>query len=168
MTQHTDLLLTLAHVFIAFAGFAGVVAALGRFRAAPDATAYHAHVVVAAALLALSACVLPLVLDAARLPTQAVTRLSASFLASGAIAIGAWAWQRLRVLQTTGLRSTQAVTAIGYAFIAGLVIALFTVGAGFLAALAPAIYLIALLACLVLCAFHFFTLVLAIELGGRR
>jgi len=168
MTQHTDLLLTLAHVFIAFAGFAGVVATLGRFRVTPDAAAYHAHVVVAVALLALSACVLPLMLDAARLPTQAVTRLSASFLASGAIAIGAWVRPLLQMLPTTELRGTQVITAIGLAVIAALVIALFTVGAGFLAALAPAIYLIALLACLALCAFHFFTLVLAIELGGRR
>lgn len=167
MTQHIDLLLTLACVFVAFAGFAGLIASCGHSRAAPDTAAYHAQLVVGVALLALSASLLPLVLDAARLPTQGVTRLSASFFASGAIAIGAWAWQRLRARQTSELRSTRVAAAVGHTLVAALVIALFVVGAGFLAAQAAAIYLIALLACMALCALHFSMLVLAIDLGGR-
>jgi hypothetical protein len=167
MMQHTDLLLTLAQLFVALAGFAGILAALGRFRLAPEPAAFRAHVVIAVALLALLASLLPLVLDAARLPNQAMMRLSASFLGSGAIAICAWAWQRLRPPRSAGPRDARIAATAAYAIIAALVIALFAVGAGFVADLAPAIYLSALFFCIALCAFHFFALVLAIELGGN-
>jgi hypothetical protein len=167
MTQHSDLLLTLAQIFIAFAGFAGVVAAFSHFRLAPEATAYRVRLMVAVALLMLLGSLLPLVFEATGMSAEGVTRLSASFLASGGIAIGLWAWQRLRPLYRAGLLNTQLITTVWYATTAMLVLGLFGVGAGFSQALAPAMYLGALFFGIVLCSYYFFMLMLAIELGKR-
>jgi hypothetical protein len=46
MTEHADLLRTIAQISIAFAGFAGVIAAFGRFHLAPEATAFRVMIAV--------------------------------------------------------------------------------------------------------------------------
>ena len=52
MVDQADLLQTIAEISIAFAGFAGVVAAFGKFRLAPEAALFRIRLMVVVALLA--------------------------------------------------------------------------------------------------------------------
>ena len=169
MTQHADLLATLAQIFIAFAGFTGVVVVLGRFRPPSQTSAYRARLILAVSLLALLASLVPLVFDAGGLPADAINRLAASFLASGGIAVGLWDWQRPRPRSTTGRLNTRLIMAIRCSIATALVAALFAVGAGFFPTFAPAIFIAALFFCAVLSAFYFFTLIVAVAVDvGER
>lgn len=167
MTPHADLLVTFALIFAALAGFAGVVAAAGRFRAPQEAPAYRARFIVGVSVLGLLAALVPLVFDAGGLPPDAVNRLAASFLASGGIAAAFWDWQRPRPPGTRRGANSQPIIVIERSIAVALVAALFAVGAGFLPTYAAAVYLAALFYCTILCAFYFFMLVLGVDVGGR-
>jgi len=52
MFEFAELVYVLAQIFVAFAGFAGVIAAFGSIRLSPDATAFRARFLVAIALSA--------------------------------------------------------------------------------------------------------------------
>ena len=165
MTEHADLLQTIAQIAIAFAGFAGVVAAFSTFRLAPEATAYRVRLMVAVALLTLLASLLPFIPVAFGISEDAALRISAFFFGLGTIAVAVWAWGGLRPLYQAGLLNTQVITTVWYTIGAVLIIGLMTVAAGGIATLGPAIYLGGLFFGIILCCFYFFMLMLAIELG---
>jgi len=167
MKENAELLTNIAQVAIAFAGFAGVVAAFSTFRLAPEATAFRIRMLVAVALLVLVASLAPTIVAAFGISDHAVTRICALFFAVGAVSIAVGMWFPLRRLYREGLLKTQAITIIWYTITAALIVVLLIVAAGGFAGLATAWYLTALFFGLVLCCFYFITTMFAIELGKR-
>jgi len=167
MSEYAELLATIAQVAIAFAGFAGVVAAFSTFRLAPEATAYRIRMLVAVALLVLVSSLAPPVVAAFGISGHAALRICALLLAVGAISVATGMWSPLRRLYREGLLQTQAITAVWYTITGAMIVALLIVAAGGLVGLAPALYLTGLFFGIVLCCFYFIATLFAIELGKR-
>jgi hypothetical protein len=82
--DQSDVLLTLAEVSVAFAGFAGVVAVFGRRD--PSTWSYanrnRFRLLIEMSLCAVFFCILPFCLSALHLPAQMVWRLASAFVAT--------------------------------------------------------------------------------------
>ena len=168
MAEQADLLLTIAEIAIALAGFAGVVAAFGTFRLAPEATAFRVRLMVTEAVMVLVAALLPFVIATFGVSESTALRISAFLLGLGMIGVAVWAWVGLRPLYQAGLLKTQVITTVWYTIGAALAIGLLSVAAGRMVVIAPAIYLSGLFFGIVLCCFYFIMLILAADLGQHK
>ena len=92
--EHSDILLTLAEVGIAFAGFTGLAAVFGSARAGVDPSVHYARFrsMIESALLLVIFSMAPLMVATSQLHSDAVWRLSGLLFAS------AWLFQTLVVL----------------------------------------------------------------------
>jgi hypothetical protein len=168
LTEQADLLLTIAEIAIALAGFAGVVAAFSTFRLAPEATVFRVRLMVAEALMVLVAALLPIVIVKFGVSESTALRISAFLMGLGVTGVAVWAWIGLRPLYQAGLLKTQVITTVWYTIGVALAIGLFSVAAGYMVVIAPAIYLSGLFFGIVLCCFYFIMLILAADLGKHK
>jgi len=164
MREHSDLLLTIAEISIAFAGFASVVAAFSRFRLEAEAAIFRVRLMVIVSLSTLLFALLPLLPPKFGASEAASWQISAMIIAVIIIALSLWAWRRLKPLYSIGLIHTQKITAVWYTCTAILIAGLIASAVGLLAELAPAIYLSTLFFGLVLCSFYFIMLIAAVSL----
>ncbi len=168
MTEYRGLLEILAQIFIAFAGFAGVVAAFSTIRLSPEATVFRVRSLVAVALFALIASLLPFLPEAFGASEVAALRISAFLFGLGMCGIALWIWRQLSPLYKAGVLDTQIFATLEYIAAGLITIGLFAVSAGRFAELAPAIYLSGLFLGIVLCSFYFIMVILAVEMGTRK
>ena len=156
-----------AELSVAFAGFAGVVGAFGKFRVVPEAIALRVRLLVTVALTVLIGSILPFVLSAIGITEHVAIRVSAFIIGICTTSVGVWAWRGLRSLQRAGLIHTQIATAIMYAVWCPIIIALLVVAAGGLVPQAAAIYLGGMFFGIVSCCWLFILLMFAIDIGKR-
>lgn len=164
MIDEADLLQTIAQIAIAFAGFAGVVAAFSKFQLAPEAAIFRVRLMVVIALAVLLFSLFPFLPPKFGLSESATWRLSASLLGIVVLIVAFWSWRRLKPLYQAGLLRTQKITVLWYSAGALLVVGLFGSAAGLFGSLAAAIYIAGLFFSLVLCSFYFIMLMIAVEL----
>jgi hypothetical protein len=125
MTEHADLLRTIAQISIAFAGFAGVIAAFGRFHLAPEVTVFRVRMMVGVALVTLLYSLAPFPPMALGLSESYNWRISAALLGTGLVAFYARTWTRLKPLFRAGLLDTQKHAIVVYSIGAMQIVALF-------------------------------------------
>jgi len=162
--EHADLLQTIAQISIAFAGFAGVVAAFSKFRLDPEAAIFRIRLMVVVALVTLLFSLFPLLPPNFGLSESDSWRISAFLFSLTIISISIWSWVRLRFLYQAGLLNTQKITIVWYLAAVILIIALFVTISGRIDSFTPAIYITALFFGLALCSFYFIMLIVAVEL----
>jgi len=167
MVDQAELLQTIAQISIAFAGFAGVVAAFSKFRLAPEAAIFRVRLMVVVALVTLLFSLFPFLPPKFGLSASASWRLSAFLLGIIIFSLSLWSWSDLRPLYQAGLLKTQKITAAWYLFSALLIVALFLSASGLINSIAPAIYLTGLFFGLALCSFYFVMLMIDVELEKK-
>lgn len=164
MTDHATLLVAIAQIAIAFAGFSGVIAAFSKFRLHQDVTVFRVRLMVGAGLSALLYSLLPF-LPAAFGAGEALSwRISSGVMALGGFIFPFLALKPARRLYKAGLIRTQPFSIFTNIGSTILTLSLTAVAAGFLSKYAAAIYLTALFFTLILCAFYFLMQMFAIEL----
>jgi len=168
MMEYSELLGILAQLFIAFAGFAGIVAAFSTIRLSPEATVFRLRALVAVALFAMVVSLLPFLLDAFNASEDASIRISAFLFGVGLCAITVWIWRQLRPIFAAGVLDTQTFAALQSAAGALTIVGLFAVSAGLVVEFAPAIYLSGLFLGIVMCSYYFVMVVLAVEIRTRK
>lgn len=168
MMEYSDLLAILAQLFVAIAGFAGIIAAFSTIRLSPEATVFRLRALVAVALFALVISLLPFLLEAFDTSETASLRISAFVFGVGLCGITVWIWRQLRPLYAAGVLDTQIFAALQSVAGALTIIGLFAVSAGVVIEMAPAIYLSGLFLGIVMCSFYFVMVVLAVEIRTSR
>jgi len=168
MTEHREILEILAQVFVAFAGFAGVIAAFSTIRLSPEATAFRLRALVAVALFSLVVSLLPFLFGAFGASEIATVRISAFVAALGMSGFAVWVIRELLALYSARLLDTQvyAVLLMGVGAIA--ILALFAVAGGLLEEIASAVYLCGLFVNLVLCSYYFIMVIFAVEIKSTK
>jgi hypothetical protein len=164
MIDEADLLQTIAQISLAFAGFAGVVAAFSKFRLAPEAAIFRVRLMVVIALAILLFSLFPFLPPKFGVTELATWRLSAFLLSIVVLIIAFWSWRHLKPLYQAGLLKTQKITVVWYSAGALLCVGLLGSAAGLFGSLASAIYVTGLFFSLALCSFYFVMLMIAVEL----
>ena len=168
MTEYRYLLEILSQVFIAFAGFAGVIAAFSTIRLSPEATIFRVRALVAVALFSLVASLLPLILGAFNISEVANVRISALVFGLGMSGIVLWAGRRLLSLYSARLLDTQIYAVVLFSIGAFAILALIVVSGGLLREIAGAVYMSGLFLNLVLCSYYFIMVIFAVELKTTK
>jgi len=168
MTEYWDLLKTLAQIFSAFAGFAGVVAAFSTIHLSPEATVFRVRALVAVALFSLVASLLPFFAGAFNVSEADTLRISALFFGLGMCSIGLWVWRQLSSLYTAGLLDTQVYFWPLFILAVVIIVGLFAVSGGLVHEMAAAIYLSGLYLGLFLCSYYFVMVIFAVEMKTRK
>jgi hypothetical protein len=168
MMEHSDLLAILAQLFIAFAGFAGIVAAFSTIRLSPEATVFRLRALVAVALFALVISLLPFLLEAFHASAAATLRISAFLFGVGLCGITVWIWRQLGPIFAARVLDTQIFATLQSVAGALTIIGLFAVSAGLVVEMAPAIYLSGLFLGIVMCSYYFVMVILAVEIRTRK
>ncbi len=164
--QHSEVLLTLAEVGIAFAGFTGLAALLARSRVDPKAHHARFRGMIENALIVVVSSILPLVLSPLGLPEAAAWRTASGVLAIVLVAEVAAAISRTLALESSSFSAALSLAIFG---LLGLAICLLlTNAAGVFAGLAGAVYLVSLFAVLVVSAILFLRLLLAFVPGSSE
>jgi len=162
--EQTELLQTLAQIAVSFAGFAGVVGAFSRFSAHARVNAFRVRGMVALALFALVAALVPLAIAAFGAGVETTWRTSSGFVAAIGALLFASLMRGVLPLLREGLLHTQWLNVLWYTLATLILVALCTVAAGLVAATAAwGIYGASLSLLLVLCAYNFLMLVLSIR-----
>jgi hypothetical protein len=164
MTDHAGLLLAIAQISIAFAGFSGVIAAFSKFRLHQDVTVFRVRLMVGASLSGLLFSLLPFVPMQYGASETASWRIAAGFMAATGFVFPFVALGRARKLYKAGLIRTQAFSAFTNVGSTIITLSLAAVALGFLKQYAAAIYVTALYFTLILCSFYFLMQMLAIDL----
>ena len=168
MTDHWDLLQTLAQIFIAFAGFSGVVAAFSTIRLSPEATVFRVRALVMVALFSEVVSLLPFLVDAFKAPEAVALRISSFVAGIGMCAVGRWVWRQLLALYSAKLLDTQLYAVLLSIVAVPIVIGLFAVSAGLARDFAAAIYLSSLYLGLFICSYYFVMVIIAVEVKTRK
>jgi len=168
MMQYSGLLEILAQLFIAFAGFAGIVAAFSTIRLSPVATVFRLRALVVVALFALGASLLPFLPEAFNVTETESLRICSFLFAVGTCGIALWIWRQLWPIYSAGVLDTQKFAALQSVAAALLAIALFAVSVGLVVEMGPAIYLSGLFLGIVMCSFYFVMVILAVEIKTRK
>lgn len=161
--EHAAQLSTYSQVAVGFAGFAGVIGAFSRFRMHPQATAFRVRAMVATALLEVIFSLLPPLVAAYVADATLSWRICCGILAlvgSGFLVLMA---RQASVLYRVGRLMRNAA----YVLCAVAVVAiapLYAVAAGLLQQQAAAAYLTMLFFGMILCAYHFLLLMIAVQL----
>jgi len=164
MMEYRGLLETLAQLFIAFAGFAGIVAAFSTIRLSPEITVFRLRALVAVALFSLVVSLLPFLPEAFNASEAAALRISAFLFGVGMCGIALWIWRQLSPLYSAHVLDTQVFATLLFTAAALLTIGLFSVSAGLMVEMAPAIYLSGLFLGIIMCSFYFIMVILAVEI----
>lgn len=167
MAEEADLLRTIAQISIAFAGFAGVVAAFGTFRLAPEVTAFRVRMMVKIALATLLFSLLPFLPVEFGLSESDGWRVSAPLFALGMVALSFQAWTGLRPLFRAGLLDTQKHATVVYSIGATLIVALFASATERVAPYAPAVYVSGLFFGLAMSSYYFIMLMIAVDIDRK-
>lgn len=164
MTEHSNLLEILAQVFIAFAGFAGVIAAFSTIRLSPEATAFRVRSLVTLSLISLVVSLLPFLVKTFDISEAAVLRISALVAGLGMSGFSLWTYRQLSSLYSARLLDTQiyAMPLLGFGAI--FILLLFAVSGGLFRDLAIAIYLSGVFYNLVVCSYFFVMVIFAVEM----
>jgi len=168
MMQYSGLLEILAQLFVAFAGFAGIVAAFSTIRLSPEATVFRLRALVVVALFALGVSLLPFLPEAFNATEAESLRISSFLFAVGTCGITLWIWRQLRPIYSAGVLDTQIFAAVQSVVAVLIIIALFAVSAGLVVEMGPAIYLSGLFLGIVMCSFYFVMVILAVEIKTRK
>ena len=168
MTEHRDLLEILAQVFIAFAGFAGVIAAFSTIRLSPEATAFRVRALVTVALFSLVASLVPFLAGAFNALEATVVRVSAFVAALEMSVFALWAIRQLLLLYSARLLDTQIYAALLMCVGLLAILALFAVSGGLLQEVAGAVFLSGLFLNVVLCSYYFIMVIFAVEIKTQR
>ena len=168
MTDHWDLLQTLAQIFIAFAGFSGVVAAFSTIRLSPEATVFRVRALVMVALFCEVVSLLPFLLDAFKVSEAAALRISSFIVGIGMCVVGRWVWRQLSSLYSAKLLDTQMYAVLLSMITVPIIIGLFAVSAGMAREFAEAIYLSSLYLGLFICSYYFVMVIIAVEVKTRQ
>ena len=168
MMEYRGLLEILAQLFIAFAGFAGVIAAFSTIRLSPEATVFRVRALVAVALFALVVSLLPFLPVAFNTSEAVALRISAFLFGLGMCFIFLWLWRQLSPLYSAGVLNTQVLATLQSITCALITIGLFAVSAGLVVEMGPAIYLSGLFLGIVMCSFYFIMVILAVDIRTRK
>ncbi len=168
MTPYDEVLQLYAQLFVALAGFAGIIAAFNTFSVAPEATAFRVRFLVAVALFSLIASVLPMYPPLYGAPEIASLRISSFVAAAGLCGIAVANWRAVRGLFKSGVLHTQSLAIVLYVGAAVQAIGLVAVAAGLLPHFGWAIYLTFLLFSIVVCSYYFVMMMLAADIGKLR
>jgi len=167
MAEYSSLLQVFAQVFIAFAGFAGVIAAFSSIRLSPEVTTFRVRSLVAVALFALFAALFPFLPPAFGASEYNTMRIAAIPVAIAMVGISYWIWRQSLPLYRAGVLDTRRFALLEYVIAATFATVFVAVAAGRLVELAPAIYLAALFFGLALCCYYFVLVILAVELRSK-
>ena len=168
MTDHWDLLQTFAQIFIAFAGFSGVVAAFSTIRLSPEATVFRVRALVVVALFSEFVSLLPFFVDAFKASEAAALRISSFVVGIGMCVIGRWIWRQLSSLFSAKLLDTKSYAVMLSMVSTPIIIGLFAVSAGVAREFAAAIYLSSLYLGLIICSYYFVMVIIAVEVKTRK
>ena len=168
MTEFRELLHTLAQIFIAFAGFSGVVAAFSTIRLSPEATIFRVRALVVVALFSVVVSLLPFLVEAFKVSDAAALRISSFIVGIGMCGIGGWIWRQLSSLYSAQLLDTQVSAALLSTVAAPITIGLFAVSAGLALDFAAAIYLSCLFLGLLICSYYFVMVIVAVDVKMRK
>jgi hypothetical protein len=170
---HADLLLTMAEVAVAFAGFASLVGLLGQRASRDDPRVLGARMrgMIFFSLAAVAFSMLPLILDSYGLTEAVVWRTASLLLLAAFVGIAWWLALTIRALRrSVGQRRTivRLIAVVLYGSIgAGIGVALAN-ALGLASPLAAAIYLTALGLLLFLAGFAFLLIVFSFLPGLRE
>lgn len=167
MMEHSGLLEILAQLFIAFAGFAGIIAAFSTIRLSPEATIFRLRALVVVALFAVVVSLLPFLPAAFNAGETASLRISAFLFGVGMCGLTLWIWRQLMPLYSSGVLDTQKYAVLQSAAAALITLGLFAVSAGLVVEMAAAVYLSGLFLGIVMCSFYFVMVVLAVDIRTR-
>jgi len=171
LAKYSGLLEIFAQLFIAFAGFSGVVAAFSTIRLSPEVTVYRLRALVVVALLSLVVTLLPFLGAAFGAPDQAALRISAFVFGLAMCGFILWSWPQLSSLYSAGFLNTKFYVIVAFVmFLAAalIVIGLFGVSGGLLREVSEAIYLSGLYFALILCSYYFVEVILSVEIKTRE
>jgi hypothetical protein len=164
MMEYRGLLETLAQLFVALAGFAGIVAAFSTIRISPEATVFRLRALVAVALFSLVVSLLPFLLESFSTSEAAALRISAFLFGLGTCGIFLWLLRQLLPLFSAHVLDTQIFATLQSIVVALITIGLFSVSAGLVVEMAPAIYLSGLFMGIIMCSFYFIMVILAVDI----
>jgi hypothetical protein len=156
-----------AQVAVGFAGFAGVIGAYSRFRIHALATAFRVRAMIALAMMVVVFALLPMLTACFGLPETVNWRVCGGLLAvCGAAAVAVMAPQAAILYRIGRL---MRVAAYVLCVVAVLVLApLFATAAGFRPAYAQACYFATLFFGMVVCAYHFVMVMMAVRLDDSE
>lgn len=165
--EHAAQLSTYSQVAVGFAGFAGVIGAFSRFRMHPQATAFRVRAMVATALLEVIFSLLP-PLVAALVPDATLTwRICCGVLALVGTGFLLLMARQASVLYRVGrLMRNAAYVLCGVAVV--VIGPLYAVAAGLMQGEAAAAYLAMLFFGMILCAYHFLMMMIAVQLDDSE
>lgn len=164
--EQTSLMLALAQVAVAFAGFAGVVGSFSRFTTHERVTAFRVRGMVALALFGLVMALAPIAADAAAF--SAAWRIASVFSAALGSLCLAMLLRGVLPLFRDGLLHTQLLNLIWYGLAIAMIGALVAVAAGLApASAASRIYAASIVLVLFLCAYNFLMLVMSIRFDAN-
>jgi len=156
-----------AQLGVGFAGFAGVIGAYSRFRIHVEATVFRVRAMVALALLEVMFSLLPHLIAGFGASEAVTWRISAGLLATGGAAAVLIMAPQARLLYRVGrlMRNAAYVLCV----VAALLIApLYATAAGFAPGYARACYFAFLFFGMIVCAYHFFMVMVAVRLDASE
>lgn len=164
MADSAGLLLAMAQIAIAFAGFSGVIAAFSKFKLHHDVTVFRVRLMVVAGLSALVFSLFPFLPPAFGASEALSWRIASGVMALAGFIFPFFALAPARRLYKAGLIHTQPFSVFTNVGSTIFTLSLTAVAAGFIPQYAEAIYLSAIFFTLILCAFYFLMQMFAIEL----
>jgi hypothetical protein len=171
LAEHSELLTIFAQLFIAFAGFSGVVAAFSTIRLSPEVTIFRVRALVVVALLSLTVSLLPFLAEAFGASDLAALRICSLVFALAMCGFVLWGWPRLSSLISAGLLGRKLYALVLPLMLlpaALIVLGLVAVSGGLVRDVGAAIYLSGLYFALVLCSYYFVVVILAVEIKTRK
>jgi hypothetical protein len=152
-----------AQLGVGFAGFAGVIGAFSKFRIHIEATVFRVRAMVALALMEVLFSLLPMLVAGFGVADETAWRICAALLATaGLAALAVMAPQARRLYQLGRLLRTAAYVLC--AACAMLIAPLYATGFGFAPGFAVSCYFAFLFFGMVVCAYHFFMVMVAVRL----
>ncbi len=143
--EHSDILLTLAEVGIAFAGFAGLAGVFGRARVGVDPQIHYHRIrsMIEVALVLVVFSMAPLVMATSQLDGNAVWRLSSLLLAATGLSVILAAAARMRHFRAAaGFSRVLAIVLLGSGSV--VMVVLFANAAGVFPSSAASVYVFCL------------------------
>jgi hypothetical protein len=156
-----------AQLAVGFAGFAGVIGSFSKFRIHAEATAFRVRAMVTLALLLAIFSLLPMLVAGFGMAEPTTWRICAGVLAVVAAVAVAIMARQASVLYRVG-RLMKWAAYILSAIAASLIVPLFAAALGLLGGYAQACYFALMFFALVVCAYHFILLMVAVRLDDSE
>ena len=152
-----------AQMAIGFAGFAGVIGSFSRFRIHAEATAFRVRAMVVLALMEAIFCLLPTLVAGYGVPEPATWRICAGCLALAASAAVVVMGRQASILYRVG-RLIRIAAYVLCAIAVVLIAPLYVTALGFAPQFTAPSYFTLLFFGMVVCAYHFIMLMIAVRL----